>query len=104
MLETPTPKSLISIEKSVNYIKLTPDQRKRLIALLTKSNNLDIKERSSKCEYTERSMVFRPNQEPIRRSVYCAAVAAPDKNILLTKIGSSDEGAFNSGNISLSMS
>jgi hypothetical protein len=35
-------------------------------------------------EYTERSMDFRPNREPIRRSVYCAALAAPDKNILLT--------------------
>ena len=30
-----------------------------------------------KLEYTERSMDFRPNPEPIRRSVYSAAVAAP---------------------------
>jgi hypothetical protein len=31
-------------------------------------------------------MVFRPNQEPIGRSVYCAAVAAQYKNIPLFNI------------------
>jgi len=71
MVGPPTSLTLISIEKD-SYTKLTPDQSKRLIELLKQSNDLDIKERISQCQYKPGAFFYFECDSEDHRCIYRA--------------------------------